>query len=635
MILPSSNNNSVIQLNMGEGKSSVIVPLVATSLANKSKLARVVVLKALSAQMFQLLTDRLSGLAQRRIVYFPFSRRVDVSRPQAEIMHRLFVDAMHSGAVLVAQPEHILSLSLMSVDHLLDGNLRTTVSDLQTLVSNRARDIIDESDEVFHPRYALVYTRGHQLPLEGHSLRWHIAQHLLVQAAFNVFRLRSSAANQLFVQPRGPGTFPIISILPGAQDIGTELVSMIVGDICQGHFPFLNLMHFHPIVIRDVASFISNKEVDQRVASSIVAQFSGDVIWPILLMLRGFLACGILTYCLKERRWRVDFGLDAQRSLLAVPYRAKDTPTLRSEFGHPDVAIILTCLSHYYDGLTVKQLALCFDSLFRMDNPALEYAMWIRGLNVPPSLQDVRGINIDDPIQREKELFPLFRYTHSVINFYLSTFVFPKAAKQFPYKLPASGWDLSGVGGELKTGFSGTNDNRYLLPTPITQNDPVNQESTNALVLQYLLQPENASYGCIPLEAGVQKFLQFLMEVEPHICVLLDVGAQMLDMRNDELIKAWLMIKPDVGAGVYFNDQDELTVMKRDETIEPFVSSQYREQLDKCVIYLDDSHTRGTDLKLPRMAKAAVTLGKKVTKDRLVQGMPLIMDVSEACLIIL
>jgi hypothetical protein len=42
-------------------------------------------------------------------------------------------------------------------------------------------------------------------------------------------------------------------------------------------------------------------------------------------LLRGLLMKGegILSYVLKERRWRVDYGLDPSRTLLAVPYRAK------------------------------------------------------------------------------------------------------------------------------------------------------------------------------------------------------------------------------------------------------------------------------------------------------------------------
>ena len=49
MITPSSSQNTVLQLNMGEGKSHVIVPLVAVALADSHKLVRVVVLKPLAS----------------------------------------------------------------------------------------------------------------------------------------------------------------------------------------------------------------------------------------------------------------------------------------------------------------------------------------------------------------------------------------------------------------------------------------------------------------------------------------------------------------------------------------------------------------------------------------------------------
>jgi hypothetical protein len=59
MISPSSGRNSIMQLNMGLGKSSVIVPLVAAALADGTQIVRVVVLKSLSTQMFQLLLNKL------------------------------------------------------------------------------------------------------------------------------------------------------------------------------------------------------------------------------------------------------------------------------------------------------------------------------------------------------------------------------------------------------------------------------------------------------------------------------------------------------------------------------------------------------------------------------------------------
>ena len=61
MIKPPSNKNTALQLNMGEGKSSVIVPIVAATLADGKQLARVVVLKALSRQMLDRKSTRLNS----------------------------------------------------------------------------------------------------------------------------------------------------------------------------------------------------------------------------------------------------------------------------------------------------------------------------------------------------------------------------------------------------------------------------------------------------------------------------------------------------------------------------------------------------------------------------------------------
>jgi hypothetical protein len=96
----------------------------------------------------------------------------------------------------------------------------------------------------------------------------------------------------------------------------------------------------------------------------------------------------------------------------------------------------------------------------------------------------------------------------------------------------------------------------------------------------------------------------------------------MLEMTNKQLIEHWLSLrKPeDVAAGVFF-DVDKLSVLTRDGVVEPLYSSPFSQRLHECIIYLDDAHTRGTDLKLPLNFRAMVTLGPKVTKDRLVQGM--------------
>lgn len=75
MISPKSGQNSVLQMNMGQGKTSVIMPMVAAVLADGNSLTRLLVPKALLSQAAQILQSRLGGLLGREIIHVPFSRR--------------------------------------------------------------------------------------------------------------------------------------------------------------------------------------------------------------------------------------------------------------------------------------------------------------------------------------------------------------------------------------------------------------------------------------------------------------------------------------------------------------------------------------------------------------------------------
>jgi hypothetical protein len=629
MIAPRKGQNAVLQLNMGEGKSSVIVPMVATALANGLKFVRVIVLKSLANQMFQLLVERLTGLANRRIFYMPFSRTAKLGTQEIMLIQKLYKKCMEVGGILVTQPEHLLSFKLMGIDqrfHAISPAEHVVGDDLLEIrrwLEENSRDILDESDEILHVRYQLVYTVGQQRSLEGHPDRWTTVQQILSLALKHAAQIQEQFPLGIELQKSTPGSYPFLRILQSYA--GMALVSLIAKDVLDGGLSNYSFGLLPTPVRRSALFFITKMDgIPASDVHLVEEYFRGTGSWKALLLLRGLLVHGILLYILKDRRWRVDYGLDHSRSLLAVPYRAKDIPALKAEFGHPDVAIALTCLSYYYQGLSQDQLDQSFELLYMLDNPTAEYENWIgNNDSIPEQLQRLSGVNTSDPEQCRQHLFPLFHRSLAVINFFLLNVVFPKQAKEFPEKLSTSGWDLAENKRNYTTGFSGTNDNRYLLPTSIIQDDPAGQLSTNAKVLTFILQPENNHYLCTyqnGQQSSTTRFLHSLINRKPDIRVLLDVGAQMLDLQNDELAKEWLSLRPDVSAAIFFGDNDVPFVLTRDGGVESFISSPFNQQLDKCLVYLDDAHTRGTDLKLPRNSRAAVTLGPKVTKDRLLQG---------------
>jgi hypothetical protein len=262
--------------------------------------------------------------------------------------------------------------------------------------------------------------------------------------------------------------------------------------------------------------------------------------------------------------------------------------------------------------------------LLRSATPDLTYADWIRPClqKVPKELQTIRGINMDDSQLLTAKLFPLLRYNKVVVDYYLNSFVFPTQAKEFPYKLLSSGWDLAAEKTHVTTGFSGTNDSRILLPTPITQVDRPAQLHTNAKVLSRLLLEENKTVIQYPDHYKSMKILDRICELWNPPTVILDVGAQILDSTNLEFSRSWLARYDEdsgINAVVFFDDGGNLSVLTRDDSTVPFLDSPYASNLERCLVYLDEAHTRGTDLRLPP-SQAVVTLGPRLTKDKLVQG---------------
>ena len=68
----------------------MIAPFVSAALAQGGSFTRVVVPKALVQQMYELLIDRIGGLANRRVYFLPFSREShSASRSLSEFEIRL------------------------------------------------------------------------------------------------------------------------------------------------------------------------------------------------------------------------------------------------------------------------------------------------------------------------------------------------------------------------------------------------------------------------------------------------------------------------------------------------------------------------------------------------------------------
>ncbi|ESZ91788.1 hypothetical protein SBOR_7826 [Sclerotinia borealis F-4128] len=628
MVSPSSGSNSVMQLNMGQGKTSVIVPLSAEELADGIKLVRVIVLKSLATQMFQTLVEKLGGMLNRRIVYMPISRSLSLNVHQGRQICQMYRDCKENGSILLLQPEHLLSYELMGFDRLLSGELelgKILIESQDWLYAN-SRDILDESDEILSIRRELIYTIGVQRAIDFSPERWNIIQYVLEMLSLSAKHVLEQFPHGLEVIPSPPGGLPRLRILQTAA--GEKLLENVARQLCENGLKGVPVWTLSEKL--KTALFMFLTDPSQSALSLNVLQksrFWSESIGSSLLLLKGLFAHGILRFVLEQKRWRVNYGLDPSRSMLAVPYHAKDSPEARSEFSHPDTTIVLTCLSYYYSGLSDQQIYSSFAVLLQSDDAQEKYDRWVEDSpELPGPFKHITGVNLSDAGQCSRELFPPLRFSKGIINFYLSVLVFPKEMKEFPHKLSSSGWDIARKKSHPTTGFSGTNDSRYVLPLSIDQRDSPKQLSTNAAMLDCLLRPENSFIDIEQFSAtGVldaEVLLGIISNLRPQVRVIIDVGAQVLELENEEMAKEWLSRVPEsqAQAAIFFDNRNEIWVLSRDGRKEPLLMSPFSKQMDQCLVYLDESHTRGTDLKLPPNYRAIVTLGPGLVKDRLVQA---------------
>ncbi|KAH7009622.1 hypothetical protein EDB80DRAFT_838411 [Ilyonectria destructans] len=606
IISPASESNSVLQMNMGQGKTSCIMPMAVAVLADKISLCRLVVPRPLLLQTAQVIQSRIGGLVGRAVRHIPYYRRSPTRMDNLDLFQSTHQDMRSSGGVMLCLPEHILSFKLSGLQRLADGELKLAkrMIEIQQWLEKSCRDVLDESDFTLSAKTQLIYPSGTPMTIDGHPQRWQVVEELLLLVEDHVPYLQSRFRGGIDTLRRHQG-YPIIHFLRA--EVEDSLNALLVNDVCEGRLPQLQFKNTANVnALRDVGLIVSGMDVDLPTWERAAESLTDDVFGlKNLYLLRGLIS----------------------QPPIAVPFEAKGVPSPTAEYGHPDTALVLTCLAFYQTGLTKPQVTQSLLHVLQSDDPPTQYERLVHGCKLPARLEHWNLLNTDDEAQIE-ELWTYLRFDRSVLKYFMNNFAFPAHATQFRTKLQASGWDIPLLSNDtssrnLTTGFSGTNDNKRMLPQTINHDDLPSLVQTNADVLSYLLEPRNQR--CIQAVDRngrhlTEKGLLELLRSE-QIRILIDAGAYILEMENHDLAATWLDIYPEAQGAVYFDRDSRIMVRARfHKAPVPLLASPFAENLEEFVVYINEAHTRGTDLKLPAHARGAVTLGLGQTKDQTVQA---------------
>lgn len=141
------------------GKTSCIVPMAMSILADTTQIARLVVPKALLLQTAQVVQSRIGGLVGREIRHIPFSRRTPTTDVVLRLYRDLHKEVRESSGILLTTSDHMLSYKLSGLQRLVDSKTAEAEAMIrfQETLTRCSRDVIDESDFTLGVKTQLIY----------------------------------------------------------------------------------------------------------------------------------------------------------------------------------------------------------------------------------------------------------------------------------------------------------------------------------------------------------------------------------------------------------------------------------------------------------------------------------------------
>jgi len=296
--LPDGKQHAVMQLNMGEGKTAVIVPLLALSLANKKQLCRVTVLKSLFTTNFASLVNNLGGLLNRRIYIFPCRRDMPIDGQTADQMLKLYQECTEQQGVVLTLPEYRLSFQLKGYEKSRAKEFRDARSlvEVHEWLAKNVRDVLDESDEILHAKYQLIYTLGSQLPVDGGQRRWAVTQSLLKLIPERAEELQAAFGDEYvdvntITNDKAPEIFHHTRLL--RKECYQQLIDWLASDILDGKSPGIKLPILDERKRQLVHDLLTKTDIDKATHDEALGIFE-SVQQEAILILMGYLKYEIL-----------------------------------------------------------------------------------------------------------------------------------------------------------------------------------------------------------------------------------------------------------------------------------------------------------------------------------------------------
>lgn len=645
----SQNPFWIEQAFMGQGKSSVWLPLLALQKADGVHFPVIIVPKANYETVRNNLRETLGGAFDRAIHAMSFDRNSDFSvaslQNKLDLLHE--IRQKREGLIMTNKTKRGMSGLVLKFKELLlqykkDPKNPPLVQQLQLmqkilkLFKDNGLAIIDEADQIINAKLEVNFTidDAEEMP----PSRCQLISSVYAQ-------LRSPEIMKLI---GGDPLFQDLAILPEDyhKNIKRPLLDNIVKSILKNpknplhsFFDFLNTPDSKDLKL--VMSYLdgSGGEESEKYVEGIGRRDPSvrDQIALLKEELNSFLPLTL------NKRFRVDYGFsqkktgsDSPQHWLAIPYSGNDCPVEGSEFRSPDIVANYTILSLWRNGIPTDVLFNIVKKLktdaasekLRRDLPTLDDTAGYKAfLQLCGDDKELREINfsvcseadckkIADKINESRKIDPerfLTLITEQILP----------CIKVFPKQITSNSIDLVNMF-KSAVGFTGTPWNLVTYPQMMRSNTKTIEglEGKTAVLLFEKISREPDGIRVLR-DASFPNILKSLIHEKDH--ALIDTGAVFNTQKHEEVAKEILKLLQSRNSkqkGVVFFKNDQAMVMEPDENnnfrSKPLAESGLKPE--ERFTYYDQAHSTGTDISQDLLAAATLTIGKDTTLRDFAQG---------------
>ncbi|EDQ92270.1 uncharacterized protein MONBRDRAFT_35379 [Monosiga brevicollis MX1] len=666
----------VLQLNMGEGKTRVILPMLLlfyraqrASATGTGMLPLTFFLPQLVDQSYEALHAKLTASPFKMpLHHFRFDRSVNatqawISRASARLC---WLEGQGHGAVVLT-PSDWLSLRLKVVE-LRDAQrpLLARLLNCRVVEACPFLHLYDEVDEILKYNFQLIYAAGGRERLVHREARV-----LAVQAVLQLLHTPDAAMQE--AMDKGDGTSWLANEAHEASGEALFVPKFVIDQsaakrkwraLCDAMMarllqrPELGELSWLTEFADGQAQKLACFTCDPTSSLDSLRVKLSEGHTALLCTLRGLLAHKMLLRIL-SRRVNVNYGIDERRDKqIAVPYQATDTPTERSEFASMDDQLVMTHLAWYVKGLRPTDMENAVIQLQRRSEQqqASLYQEWCDAAGGSSKLPDevpreANALDLQDENQAAL-LHATFGHNYKCINFWLTTVVLPRTC-QYPARLQATPFHLADASHQM--GFSGTNDTNLTLPLSICSVPDLNKVEVQVMPRitdEHSIDTElGATNGLMVRALQTEMFVDCIQELIVHDDIQHPESRPLPELVLDKALHMGVEALIDVGAllagkplhacakyllshkhlnskitweHVVYSAKDQASqrqqwvVQDRHGHVDPLRLATV-DPAHAMVIY-DQYNCRGADLALKQEARALMTLGLSVCKDELMQA---------------